>query len=129
MIAIAITNTLAKLFDEHMGGAALKAKLGQRLQAVQKGLVSGQNGNPTDFGFDPNSIQAGALALGTASTTTSGTAGTQTTVTANVARAPQLYGVQSGNGYIVSMSYAAGVATFTVASTGISQALVIQYQY
>lgn len=129
MIQIAITNTLAKLFDNHLGGAALKAKLAQRLQAVQQGLISGQNGNPTDYGFDANAIQVGALAFATVSTTTSATAGTTTTVTANVVRQPQLYGLQSGNGYIVSMSYAAGVATFTVASAAVSQALVIHYQY
>lgn len=125
---MALSTVIAKLFDSHMGTAAFKAQLAQRLQSLQQGLVSGQTA-PQDFGFDPNAIQATALAFGTVSTTTSATAGTSTTVTANVARQPALYGVLTGNGYIVSMSYSSGVATFTVASAAASQALTLFYLY
>lgn len=116
------------MFDQHLGPMALKAQLAQRVQSLQQGLVSGQTASQ-DFGFDPNSIQAGALAFGTVSTTTSATAGTATTVTANVARQPQIYFVMSGNGYITNMAYSGGVATFTVASSAASQNLTIGYLY
>jgi hypothetical protein len=125
---MALSQTIAKLFDTNLGTMAFKAQLAQRLRSLQQGLVSGQTA-PQDFGFDPNSIQVGALAFGTVSTTTSATAGTQTTVTANVIRQPQLYFIVSGNGYIVSMTYSNGVATFTVASSAASQNLTIGYLY
>ncbi|MGB9660659.1 MAG: hypothetical protein ACPL5F_01405 [Moorellaceae bacterium] len=74
-------------------------------------------------------LKAAALAFGTVSTTTSATAGTTSTVTVDIPRQPLLYGVMAGNGYIVSMSYSDGVATFTVASSAASQNLTLFYLY
>lgn len=125
---MALSQEIAKLFDTNSGALAFKAQLAQRLRSLQQGLVSGQTA-PPDFGFDPNSIQAGALAFGTVSTTTSATAGTTSTVTVNVARQPQIYFVMSGNGYITNMTYSNGIATFTVASSAASQNLTIGYLY
>lgn len=83
----------------------------------------------TRVGMAAKKFKASVLAYGTVSTTTSATAGTSTTVTVNVPRQPVIYGVQTGNGYIVSMSYSNGVATFTVASSAASQALTLFYLY
>lgn len=81
------------------------------------------------IGASAKSLKATAIDFGTVSATTSSTTGTATTVTATVPRMPQRYSIQTGNGYIVSMTYSGTTATFTVASAAVSQSLVIQYEY
>ena len=114
----------------------VRAKVGDQIWALQRGLVEGgtdpETGNTVNdgFGFDPNSIAAGAANLAEVSTTTSATAGTVTTVTYDVPNAPVAWNghawVEYGNGYVTAKpTYSAGVLTISVASSAASQDLTI----
>ncbi len=114
----------------------IRAKLGDQLWALQHGLVEGGTDPATGiavnagFGFNPNSLAAGAANLAEVTTTTSSTAGTATTVAYNVPNAPAAWNgyawIAYGNGYVTAKpTYSAGVLTISVASTATSQDLTI----
>ena len=114
----------------------IRAKIGDQIWALQRGLVEGgtdpEPGKAVNagFGFNPGALAAGAANLGEVTTTTSGTAGTVTTVNYDVPNAPAAWNghawVEHGDGYVTAKpTYSAGILTISVGSRGVSQNLTI----
>ena len=129
---MAFTRAQQHAINNSVTGA--QTPVGTTIAALQEGIVGKKPGQNYAFGFDATALNAlfTAIATTTAQQTADATAGTATTVAVSgLTRAPIWWHAVNASGdtppNIQSMSYSAGTATFTVASSIASQTYQIQF--